>query len=227
MQKVLETYLNRLVNLSGNNRSLLLLKATKSQDIDLHDLDFALNKPSFEILKEFLEESKQIPLCKALDHHDAKSNEASKRLKNIQRRNSFLFEERGAQDLYLGWPFVTGKFVDGTVVRCPLAFFPIEISIDSKNQWVMKRRKDVLATFNKNFLLAYSYFNEVNFDEELSNVSLDDIDKDITVFRTELYQLLKNSSLEINFNQDLFTDKLEIFKDLKKMIIKNNLISVN
>ena len=212
MQKILETYLNRLVNLSGNNRSLLLLKTTKSQDLDMHDLDFALNKPSFDILKEFIEESRQIPLCKALDHHDAASNEASKRLKNITRRNDFLFEERGAQDLYLGWPFVSGKFMDGTVIRCPLAFFPIELSIDAKNQWVMKKRKDVLSSFNKNFLLAYSYFNEVVFDEELSNTSLDDLENDITVFRTELYQLLKNSSLELHFNQELFTDKLDPFK---------------
>ena len=89
MKKVLETYLNRLVNLSGNNRSLLLLKTTKSQDLDLHDLDFAFNEPSFEILKSFIEENKNIPLCKVIDHSDAKTNEASKRLKNIQRRNSF------------------------------------------------------------------------------------------------------------------------------------------
>lgn len=216
MIKILETYLNRLVNLSGNNRSLLLLKTTKSQDLDLHDLDFAFNEPSFNIIKSFIEESKNIPLCKSIDHSDAKTNEASKRLKNIQRRNSFLFEERGAQDLYLGWPFVTGKFMDGTSVRCPLLFFPIEIAVDSKNQWVIKRKKDVLSSFNKNFLLAYSYYNNVNFDEEIANISLDDIEKDITIFRTELYQLLKNSSLELHFNQDIFNDKIEPYKNYKK-----------
>lgn len=216
MSKVLETYLNRLVNLSGNNRSLLLLRTTKSQDMDLHDLDFALNESSFALMKQFIEDGKHIKLCKALDYTDAKSNEASLRLKNIKRKNEFLFEERGAQDLYLGWPFVCGKFVDGTVVRCPLAFFPIELEIDAKNYWVMKKKKDVLSSFNKNFLLAYSYFNDVVYDEELGNTTLDDFEKDITVFRTELYQTLKNSLLEMHFNQDLFTDKLEAFKSYKK-----------
>ena len=216
MQKILETYLNRLVNLSGNNRSLLFLKTTKSQDIDLLDLDFALNEPAFNILKSFIEESKNIPLCKSIDHTDSKSNEASKRLKNIFRKDNFLFEERGAQDLYLGWPFVNGKFLDGTPVRCPLLFFPVKLYIDSKNNWVLKKRNDVLASFNKNFLLAYSYFNKVNFDEELANISLNDIENDFTLFRTELYQILKDSSIEVHFNQDLFNDRLEKITDFKK-----------
>ena len=216
MQKILETYLNRLVNLSGNNRSLLLLKTTKSQDVDVHDLDFSLNQSSYDIIKNFIEFNKSTPLCKAIDPADANNNEWSKRLKTIKRKDQFIFEERGAKDLYLGWPFVTGKFMDGTLIRCPLLFFPVELVIDSKNEWVLKRRKDVLSSFNKNFLLAYSYYNNVNFEDDLANYPLDDLDSDMTVFITELYQTLKSSGVDIKFNQELFTDKLKKVKPFKR-----------
>ena len=216
MEKILETYLNRLVNLGGNNRSLLLLKTTKSQDVDIHNLDYALNQSSYDILKNFIEYNRNIPLCKAIDPRDGNSNEWSRRLKAIQRKDQFIFEERGAKDLYLGWPFVTGKLLDGTIIRCPLLFFPVELMVDSKNEWVLKRRRNVLSSFNKNFLLAYSYYNEVSFDEELSNVSINDLEGDITVFITDLYQMLKNSSIDVNFNQDLFTKKLKKIKPFTK-----------
>ena len=216
MQKILETYLNRLVNLSGNNRSLLLLRTTKSQDIDVNDLDYAINQSSYDIIKSFIELNKNTPLCKVIDPKDGNNNEWSKRLKTINRKEQFIFEERGAKDLYLGWPFVTGKFIDGTPVRCPLLFFPVELSIDSKSEWVLKKRKDVLSSFNKNFLLAYSYYNDVSFDDELANMSIDDLEADITVFITELYQMLKNSTINVNFNQELFKEKLKKLKAFKK-----------
>ena len=191
MKAILESYLRRLTNLSGSNRSLLLLRLISDQILDLHDLDHALNKPSFDIIRALIENRKTIPLCSAIDSRDTQSNKNSFRLKRINRIERFIFEERGARDLYVGWPFVRGKFMDGTLVRCPLIFFPVELELDN-GLWKMRRREDVNITFNKSFLLAYAYYNQMDIDEELVEKVIDDFDLDSTVFRTQLYEELSS-----------------------------------
>lgn len=215
MQKILQSYLRRLTNLSGNNRSLLLLRLISDQFIDLHKLNFALEKPSFDIIKGLIAHDSKIPLCPEMDSRDAHANVLSRQLKKIQRIDKFIFEERGAKDLYVGWPFIRGKLADGTLVRCPLIFFPVELAQEN-GKWVLVRRKDVNTTLNKTFLLAYAYYNQVSLDEELIEQVVDDYQADSTAFRTQLYELLKNSQVEVNFNQENFADELKAFTDYRK-----------
>ena len=215
MEKVLQSYLRRLSNLSGNNRSLLLLKLLVDQFIDIHEFDFAGGTPSFQIIKNLMLQKKQISLCSEVDSRDRSTNELARRLKKIQRTEKFIFEERGAKDLYIGWPFIRGKFSDGTPVRCPLIFFPVSIA-KKDNEWFISKREDVNVTLNKTFLLAYSYYNNIKLDEELIETVIDDYEKDDIAFRTQLYELLKNSKVEINFNQENFTDELKSFRNYRK-----------
>ncbi len=183
--------------------------------MDLHDLDFALDRPSFKLIEDLISRKRKTALCAEMDSRDASSNVLSRRLKKIQRIDNFIFEERGAKDLYVGWPFVKGKFADGTMVRCPLIFFPVTLQKE-ENTWYLIRRKDVNTTLNKTFLLAYSYYNQVTLDEELIEQVVDDYDRESTPFRTQLYQLLKNSHVEVNFNSENFTDELKLFKNFRK-----------
>ncbi|MFK7951380.1 MAG: AAA domain-containing protein [Ekhidna sp.] len=215
MQKILKSYLRRLSNLSGTNRSLFLLRLLKEQFIDIHDLDFAENEASFSIIKGLVEGKRKILLCSEVDSRSKHANEISKRLKKIQRIERFIFEERGAKDLYVGWPFIKGKFSDDTPVRCPLLFFPVALEREG-NEWNLVRRQDVNVTLNKTFLLAYSYYNGIPLDEDLIETVIDDYDKDSTVFRTQLYELLKSSGVELHFNQENFTDELKAFTEFNK-----------
>lgn len=220
MFDVLRSYLKRLTNLTGNNKSILHLRLSGAQDIDLHDFDFLLNKPSFSIIEELLSRKSQITLCDELDSRDSNTNLTSKRLKAIKRKSDFILHERGAKDLYVGYPFVEGQFSDGTNVRCPLLFFPVEIEV-LKGKWKLQLRKDVNVTFNQSFLLAYSHFNEVSLNEELLERTFNEVEKDSRTFRNNLYQILKESDLEVNFNQDLFGDNLRSFVDFKKADYKH------
>ena len=215
MEKVLQAYVRRLSNLSGNNRSLLLLRLLVDQLIDIHDFDYAHEKPSFEIIRDLMLQKNKIPLCDEIDSRSKSSNILSKRLKSIQRMEKFIFQERGAKDLYVGWPFVKGKFSDNTTIRCPLIFFPVSIEKDH-NTWFLSRRSDVNITLNKTFFLAYSYYNKIKLDEELVETVIDDYEKDDKVFRTQLYELLKNSNVEIHFNQENFSDELKAFRNYNK-----------
>ena len=212
-KNVLESYLRRLTNLSGNNRSLLLLRLHAEQLMDLHEVNQLNGFPSFEVIKALIG-GKNIKLCQILDSRLEANNEVSKKLKKIQRADSLLFEERGTYDLHVGWPFIRGKFADGTAVRCPLLFFPASI-IAENNGWYLHLRQQAGITLNKSFLLGYSFYNKVSLEEDLVDTNFEDFNIDSTVFRTQLYQLLKEK-LEINFNPDNFRDELTPFQQFKK-----------
>jgi DNA polymerase IIIc chi subunit len=194
---------------------LLLRKLLKDQFIDLHDFDFTQNKPSFSIIHDLISGKAKTKLCDLADSRDESVNLLSKRLRRLSRKEKLLFEEHGSKDLYVGWPFLAGKFSDGTPVRCPLMFFPVEIEMTDKG-WVLRQREDVNITLNKVFLIAYGHYNDVKISEELLERVFEDFDTDSMVFRTGLYHLFKESPVEINFNQDNFIDKLERFKEYNK-----------
>ncbi len=215
-KNILRTYLRRLTNLSGNNRSLLMLRLPSEQAIDIHELSFLNKENSFSIISALIA-GKEKKVCQVLDSRLETNNDSSKKLKTLQRADHFLFEERGSNDLHVGWPFLRGKLSDGTLVRCPLLFFPVML-IQDNNQWIIQPRKDAGITFNKSFLLSYAFYNKIEIAEDLLETNFDDFtvdSTDSTVFRTELYKLLKDK-LEINFNSDNFRDELINFHEFKK-----------
>ncbi len=191
-----------------------MLRLISDQFIDIHDFNFARDNPSFKVIESLIA-NKELAVCEEVDPRDPSSNKLSQRLKKLQRVEQFIFEERGAKDLYVGWPYITGKFSNDTLVRCPLIFFPVEIYTESGN-WFLGRRKDVNVTLNKSFLLAYAYYNDVSLDEELVETILTDFNHDATIFRTQLYELLKDSNVEIDFNKENFRDELKPFKNFRK-----------
>lgn len=213
LTSTLQHFLRRLTNLSGSNRSLFLPRLHAEQLLDLQAFSFLKGYKSFSIIEAMIA-GKSIALGQVLDSRMESNNVVSERIKRLQRVDHFLFEERGSTDLHIGWPFVQGKFKDGNLVRCPLLFFPVSIS-QVNNDWMLRLREDAGVTFNKSFLLAYAYFNQVTLDEDLLDFSFEDWDSDSTVFRTQLYQLLKDK-LELNFNTELFIDELVAFKEYKK-----------
>jgi hypothetical protein len=213
-KKLLTTYLRRLTNLSGNNRSLFLPRLTADQFIDLQELSFLNGENAFSIIQALIAEKQKL-ICPVLDARMEAANEASKKLKKLQRTDHFIFEERGSKDLHVGWPIVQGKFNDGTLVRCPLLFFPVVLKTRN-NQWILEPREDAGITFNKSFLLAFAYYNDVKANEELLEETFEEIDRESTAFKTGIYQMLQKSGLEIHFNPDNYRDELTPFVNLKK-----------
>jgi KaiC/GvpD/RAD55 family RecA-like ATPase len=228
LQTILKTYAKRLTNLSSKNKSLLLLNLPNEQFIDVHELDFLQNQPSFSIIEQLIAQKNAISLCDTLDPRNERVNEVSKRLKKIARTEKFIEDERGAKDLYVGYPMVKGKLMDGTPVRCPLLFFPVTLiqkvqklslnaGLDSGSgiKWHLQRREEPV-TFNRSFLLAYSHFNEIKIFDNFIEYSFEDFSKTSLEFRTQLYELLKVSPLNVNFNHELFTNQLHFFEKMLK-----------
>jgi hypothetical protein len=215
LQKILKSYQKRLINLTSRNKSLLLLNLSAEQFLDIHELDFLQNKPSFNLIEQLIAQKNTISLCEIHDPRFERVNEVSKRLRKISRTEKFIEEERGSEDLYVGYPIIKGKFSDGTVVRCPLLFFPVTIVQKDAQIWQLQTR-DESITLNRSFLLAYSHFNQRQISDEFLEHSFEDFSKDSLEFRTQLYEFLKDSPLKIDFNKELFVNGLHHFeKQLK------------
>ncbi|MDH5396694.1 MAG: AAA domain-containing protein [Cyclobacteriaceae bacterium] len=220
MNQLLKSYSKRLTNLTGKNRSVLLLKLNSSHYADIHKFSFLNGKPSFSIIESLIL-GKKVIICPEMDSRDQDVNLISRILRKIQRADNFIFEEQGSRDLHIGWPFLRGKLADGTPVRCALAYFPVELKLN-KNKWEIIPRTDTGATLNRSFLLAYGHYNQVKIPDELLETNLDDFDNDITVFRTSLYQLFRDSGVEFNFNRDNFQDELTPFQEFGKKDFEEN-----
>ena len=214
MKKILQSYLRRLTNLSAANRSLLLLRLYPRNFLDIHKLDYAEGRPSFEVIRALVERTQDIRIGPRIDPRDEASNKLSEQIRRLQRRDQYIYEERGSRDLYIGWPFVRGKLSGGISMRCPLLFFPVGIEAGRKH-WSLTMRESA-PSLNKSFLLAYSYFNQIALDESILEKDFDEAARDITKFRTDLYHFLSESPVEINFNQDLFIDRLQAFEEFSR-----------
>ena len=214
MNHILKSYQKRLTNLTGKNKSVLLFRIPGSHFIDIHKFNFLNKKPSFSII-ENLVLKKTATLCPEFDSRDQDVNLLSRNLKKLLRTDKFLFEEQGTRDLHIGWPFIRGKFSDGTPVRAALTFIPVELLLNNGN-WELHTRSDIGISLNKSFLLSYGHYNEVRIPDELLEFSLESFDNDLTVFRTSLYQLFNDSTIEFNFNRDNFMDELTSFTEFNK-----------
>ncbi len=210
MNRILKAYLKRLTNLSTRNKSLLLARLPTEQFLDVNDLDFLLGKSSFDTIAQLVQHKSRIALCDSQDPRYERVNEISKRLRKISRTEHFIEEERGSRDLYVGYPFIRGKLADGTPIHAPLLFFPVTLNLD-REQWCLSERDEAGIILNRSFALAYAHFNEVQIGDDILEKNFEDFPKDFLEFRTHLYEWLKETPFRINFNQQLFEDKLVAF----------------
>lgn len=215
MKQTLKTFQKRLVNVSARNKSLFLPRLSKGQFIDLHDLDFLNNKPSFSLIEQLLGKGQPMQVAQVVDSRHEKNNQVSALLRAISRTEAFIFEEQGSLDLYVGYPFVEGKMIDDAPVRCPLLFIPVRLYTEN-NGWWIGARPGVEITFNKTLLLAFSHYNHLTIDEKLLEFDFEEFPSEAQEFLTALYRLLEDSPIELNFNPEMFERVLHNFQIYKR-----------
>lgn len=211
MKKILHSYKLRLTNISQGSRALKLAKLSPRRDIDWCELGFLEGESAEDLLQKVIA-GKPTRLIQKLDARFEKTNIADKRLGLIYREIQSIFEETGTQDLYIGYPFVEGKFADGTVVRCPVLLFPVHLirNLQGKPRWAVKPPEDAEIMYNPTFFLAYELYQNSRIPKEFWE-DLPEYSEDWQDFLNKLYEKLKKYEIEINFNADLFQKKLDFF----------------
>ena len=194
-----------------------------------------LNNKKDEILKmkaiKFLKEEK-------LSIKIAFQQNLSKNLDVLFNTIDAKERESGLYELYIGYPFVEGKLLDGKAVRAPLFLFPSSI-FKKDGEWYYQNLNKEKIYSNKAFLLAYKDSNEISIDhieEEYEEVEeffkIDGKIKNISGFIEECKKWGNVNNIRIN--NDHFSDEFEMMGNYKKdhyevfkngdLILKNQLI---
>ncbi len=172
MRTIYNKYKERLIEISGRNRSLFLRRIVKKYSYDIgaileknndNDLftDFLWQaKRSYTLLNEKITKK----LCKqaeieGLDEKALLEKATLSRniadLKYLKRETEELEKETGRYELFIGYPFVIGAITPEISVRAPLLLFPAEIEID-RDTVKLNLIPNQPVSLNKSFLLAYS-----------------------------------------------------------------------
>ena len=90
MKEILKSYQRRLINLSGNNRALVLRRLSAGLHVDLKAFEFVNSLSVFDLLREILAGKKQVSLAPLADPRQADVAILSRKLKEISRRAALL-----------------------------------------------------------------------------------------------------------------------------------------
>jgi hypothetical protein len=219
-KNIFSVFQQRLQNLSAANRNLFLPRLLAGQMLDVQEFSFLLRENAFAIV-EALVRRKAIRLCAQLDSRQEATNIVSEKLSRLARQVAYITEEKGTHDLYVGWPFVRGLFRNGTWVRAPLLFFSVRLEIREQHWWLAPI-ENTPVQLNQTFLLAYAWHNQVPVSAALLDWEYDEWQEDALSFINQLYQLLQQEKLELNFNTDTFRQQLQSFENFTRHAFEEN-----
>lgn len=206
-ESIFQTYINRLTDLSTKNRSLYLPKLDGSGKIDLREFDFLTNEPAVENLRKIIQGKKRIPLIPEVDPRMGDINLLSKKLARLAFRNQLTEEETGDKSLFLAWPFVEGKLINGQVLRAPILFLPVRLTNEKDFWWL-----EVVDSWQWNpaFFLAYRHAYQKEVDDEKLQEALERLSEDPTEFLTQFNRILADN-FPIQLSSSLFENQFAPF----------------
>jgi len=212
----LHQYKLRLTNLSQSNRSLKLGRLSAHKDLDLVEIAQAHKLSPAEILARIVA-GKKVDLITQLSAREEVTNLLDRKLNKVYRQVETLMEETGSDDLFLGYPFVEGKFLNGAIARCPILLFPVRLlrDLSGRPRWRLEVPKGESIQFNRTFFLAYEKFQQVRLPKSFWEEEIDH-KPDLQELLNELYAFFKEHNFALNFNSDLFQFQVTHFPNKDK-----------
>lgn len=247
MQKIFEKYKNRLIDISGRNRTLYLGKIYKKRSFDLYSLEKIEKKFPEELIEHVIKRKKDKVIF-LIDPYEWKNNQEnilnnslkerkitdekfeklkediqknfenfisySKSLQTLKREIDFIEKETGRYELFLGYPFIEGKFKDGTYVKSPLLLFPVKITKE-RDEWYLENLLEEEVLLNKVFFIAYQKYNEekINFEEIQINEFLES--------NVNIIDFLDNLGIKVKVDNNVSIEKFpEGKKDYENLYLK-------
>ena len=145
------------------------MKLYNKWSFDLSELEKLSNEEivSASIVEQVIKHSKnEITLLKP-KINDESSMILSKKLTDLFRNIKEIEEETGIHDFYLGFPFLSGTFSDGTFFQAPLFLYPVRLEKNNTTpqKWVLKL-DEAGPQINRTLFLAFKKLNNISFTEE-------------------------------------------------------------
>jgi hypothetical protein len=214
MSTPIQVFKRKLTNLSSANPLLWMGRLKAGIQLDLAWLEQNEVKPTGFFLDQVLEGKKKVPICLVHNPRFGDENQSSRKLAQLVRNQETLLQERGVNDMFLAWPFVAGRWPDGSYFRTPFLFIPLRLEKDSSH-WSLHPELE-RAILNPAYLLAYAHHFSLPPDPDLYEKELDLESESRIEFLRQLYEKIKGSNLHLNFNSDLFSEPIHPFQNWKK-----------
>lgn len=160
----------QLVSGDGRSPSVRLRRPRRGRAFDLMDLESV----SVGLAERVLAQVKALKTVRVVDAASAGRHTGAQgvaaELLALAREDASRFEETGAHDLFVGYPFVIGK-VAGYAVRAPLVLYPVEIERDGPGArgFRLKPRTDEPAIANQSVIRLLFNKRGFAYSDELSD----------------------------------------------------------
>ncbi len=211
---------SRLTNVNRRNRMLYLPKAVPSRAIDVCGGGIKLASAVADAL---LSSGGGIKLCDA-DGDEAMYGQYCK----LIRYTASVLRETGANTLYAGYPFVTGKCGAGKNsfnVCAPLVLFPVRLeNVGGKIELHSDDTRDI--TYNNALILCFNKFNSRS--GALPRCAIDDIKK--RDFMSDISEFYAQSGMDVRYDGGSF-EKLGQYTEknfpkyaANEYAVKNNIV---
>ncbi|MFT4312970.1 MAG: AAA domain-containing protein [Candidatus Woesearchaeota archaeon] len=155
---VLESFQQRLQDISKRNRSLFCKKIVQKKVFDLHELTQVSQVKIDHILSSIRKSKEDIPLI-SLRSVKKTDTHIQQKLTQLYRDITNSYHEKGYRECYVGYPFVEGHYHDKTEFRAPLILYPVEIILDRKEQ-VIKLKTTGSPQINETFFRGFTKFSK-------------------------------------------------------------------
>jgi hypothetical protein len=98
---------------------------------DIHEEGYAQ-----KIIEDVMAQKSKVTLMKR-NMDNEKSMSIFHSLTTLHRNLRGIEEETGLYDLYVGYPFLSGTFLDGSFFRAPLFLYPVRLDLNKagNQQW--------------------------------------------------------------------------------------------
>ncbi|MEX6585701.1 AAA domain-containing protein [Paraclostridium bifermentans] len=190
------------------------IELKQEQEIDIEKLKQSNILEQEELKKKIEEIDKKYNVTLEKEEEKIESKK-HKQLSNISSITSLsktinkIKKETGREELYIGYPFIEGKFKDDKFVRAPLYLFPVSISIKGSNI-SLAHNLDSDILLNKVFLAAYSMSNETKLGD--IEIKYDSVEED---FIEEIVHILNKNNISIIYS-DRSINKFKNYTDKTK-----------
>ncbi len=159
MQNIFKNYQERLVNLT-RNKTIFLNKTYKNHSFDLSGL---LNKEQVGLVNFLENRSDKKHKLVTISASTPETKSIYTTLNSIDKEAKNLFKETGRFEMYIGYPFLEGKFFNDKPLRAPILLFPIVLEKNLKSFYIKHDIKQNVI-FNPSLLSAFQIFSHTKFN---------------------------------------------------------------
>ena len=172
METTLQELEKKLVNISRGNKLLYLPKITSAKEA----FDLEKVKEFCDPLKPLFERNKKVTLATNTNKKLERRKDHFEKLSTLQRNINRIIREKGQNDLYVGYPFVEGRFPGEKFdVKAPLVLFPVEL-VKSNGSIDMRFDDSRDAIFNNTLVLGLFKLNKIK--KPLPDNVMDDVSRE-------------------------------------------------